>query len=106
MVKKQVRPNAMQNDWMAPPIGPSFSPFDFDVKPTYNPLYNIDINGLGLHGERAHPRPMANPHSGYLGATQPKPKSRSKRARMSAAKIFGIGIVALAGYGIFNLFEK
>ena len=107
--KKQVQgPRAVENDWMAPPIQPSFSPFDFDVKPTYSQFYDMDVSMLGIHGERPYPMPNLNPHSGYLSGAKSKKsrKARKRRARMSAAKMMGIGLIALFGYAVFNYFEK
>lgn len=60
---KEKKYTMQENDWMRTP---SYSPFDFDVKPTYRThLYDIDIDNLGTRGERTHPTPKYAGLSGH-----------------------------------------
>ena len=92
-MKRQNIPKMMENDWMRSPI-PSFSPYSFDVKPTYgNPMYELDIDGLGDHGERNHPIPKFTPTTGYYyryggyGAIGKLPKIKLPKIKIKRPKV-------------------
>lgn len=81
---KEKVPKVSENDWMKSPQ-PSYDSYSFDIKPSIShPMYNVDIDELGIHGERAHPVPKYNGLSGY--STDAKRKIDWYISKIKAAK--------------------
>jgi hypothetical protein len=65
-------PQMNENDWVNGPQ-PSYDAYSFDIKPSYdNPIYDVDIDGLGQYGELPHPIPQYAGLSGYSGEAKRK----------------------------------
>jgi hypothetical protein len=111
---KEKKYTMQENDWMRTP---SYSPFDFDVKPTYRThLYDIDIDNLGTRGERTHPTPKYAGLSGHrrvgFGALKKKrkPVMKKPKAKKSTgmfcvspsdrSRLLGVGLLIVLGYAI------
>jgi len=86
-------PKVNENDWLRSPQ-PSYDAYSFDIKPSYtNDLYNIDVDDLGIRGERAHPVLEYAGLSGYSAEAKRKMDwyvSKIKGAKSDKEKKFYI----------------
>jgi hypothetical protein len=84
MKTKKMMPRKEENDWIKNPQ-PSYDSYSFDIKPSYNsPVYDMDIDQLGVRGERPHPVPKYAGLSGY--STDAKRKIAWYNSKIKAAK--------------------